>query len=92
MNISEALSWKKVLTQRHAELVRLRDANSNQTRYRIPGQADQIEEPLYDVKLLDKRVTLIAREIRLVDESIKRTNAKTEVDVTRDEDVLGELE
>lgn len=92
MNISEAISWKKTLTGRHAELVQLRNANATTTRYRIPGQPDEVKEPVYDAKALDKRITLIAREIRLVDESIKRVNAATQVDIQRNEDVLGELE
>lgn len=98
MNLSEALGWMKTLKQRHLELVGLRDSNSHRTvdRWRAPyekNETQQTTEPTYDVKKLDKRITLIAREIRVLDEAIKRTNATVEItNYTRDDAVLGELE
>lgn len=92
MNLSEALGWLKVLKARHAELVRLRDANSSD-RTESYGERVIETKPTYDAKKLDKRITLIAREIRCLDEAIKRTNAATPIaGFTRNDDVLGELE
>lgn len=94
MNLSESLGWMKTLKGRHAELIALRDQNSRTTFVRYMGAGETREEtkPVYDTKALDRRVTLLAREIRLLDEAIKRTNAKVEVEgFTRDENVLGEL-
>jgi hypothetical protein len=92
MNISEALGWMKTLKARHAELVGLRDANSA-TRIQRYGDNSTEIKPEYDTKKLDKRVTLLAREIRILDEAIKRTNAATELpNFVRDDAVLGELE
>lgn len=92
MNISEALGWMKTLKSRHAELISLRDANSA-TRIHRYGDNSQEVKPEYDVKALDKRVTLLAREIRLLDEAVKRANATTELpNYSRSDDVLGELE
>ena len=94
MTISEALGWMKVLKARHAELVALRNENSNvrTTRYSREDPV-VVEEPKYDAKALDRRITLIAREMRLVDEAIKRANAVTPIgDYARDDNVLGELE
>lgn len=93
MNISEGLGWAKTLKERHAELVALRNANSS-TRVTRYGNSDPVElRPEYDVKALDKRITLLARESRLLDEAIKRTNAATQLEgFQRNDEVLGELD
>jgi hypothetical protein len=45
------------------------------------------------VKVLDKLVTRVARETRLLDQALKATNAKTMVDgYSQDDNVLGELQ
>jgi len=47
---------------------------------------------VYDIKVLDKAVTRVAREIRLLDQALKSTNAKTVIDAyNQDDAVLGEL-
>ena len=47
---------------------------------------------MYDVKALDKAVTRVAREIRLLEQAMKATNAKTPVEgYEQDDAVLGEL-
>jgi hypothetical protein len=92
MNISEALGWMKTLKARHGELVALRDQNSATRTMRYGNDVQEIK-PQYDPKKLDKRVGLLAREIRLLDEAIKRINATTEIPgYVRNDDVLGELE
>ena len=51
-----------------------------------------MKEPVYDVKALDKSVTRVAREIRLLEQALKATNAKTVVEAyDQDDDALGEL-
>ena len=91
MTISEALSWQQTLKQRHAELINLRNANAQKTsRY---GETTTLTTPTYDAKALDKRVTLLARELRLLNDSIKKVNATTVVPgFDRDDEVLGELD
>lgn len=92
MNLSESLGWHKTLTARHSELIRLRDANSRVSITRF-GEQTVETKPAYDPKKLDKRVALLAREIRLLDEAIKKTNAATIVPgFERNDEVLGELE
>jgi hypothetical protein len=47
---------------------------------------------VYDVKVLDKAVTRVAREIRLLEQAMKATNAKTIIQAyDQDDAVLGEL-
>lgn len=94
VTINEALVWMKTLRERHAELVQLRDANSNtRTRhYGVGGDKQETTAPVYDVKVLDKMVTRVAREIRMLDQQIKATNGVTKVvGYTQDDTVLGEL-
>lgn len=94
LTINEALGWQKVLRQRHTELVELRNENSHTTtrRYGMGGDKETTTQPTYDVKALDKLVTQVAREMRVLDQQLKATNAATAVlDYSQDEDVLGEV-
>ena len=92
ISISEGIGWKKTLQERHNELTQLRNENSrNTTRY--IGESKEINStPTYDVKALDKMISRLAKEIRMLDEAIKRQNAKTTIEsYDRNEDVLGEI-
>src|SRR2546422_535194 len=60
--------------------------------YGASADKEIVKEPVYDVKVLDKLVTRVAREIRLLEQSLKATNARTTVDAyDQDDAVLGEL-
>ena len=89
--ISEALGWLKTLKARHAELVQLRNINSAEVAVDYQGKTTT-RTPSYDAKELDKRIAVLAREIRICDTAIKTTNGQTEVkDYVMDDDVLAEL-
>lgn len=92
MTINEGLALQKALKQRHAELTQLRNQNANAQRYRNPGSAEVVEQPLYDVKKVDTMLVKIAKEMRLLDASIKAANAKTVIDFNHDETSLGAIE
>ncbi len=93
MTISEALSWLTTLKTRHQELLNLRNQNSTRRSMRYGNEPVVEEKPEYDVKKLDRRTTLLAREIRIVGDKIKATNATVQLpDYVADEAVLGELE
>ncbi len=95
ITVSEALTWQKVLKTRHNELVGLRNENANRERtyYGQNANKETVKEPLYDVKALDRTITIIARELRILDEAIKRSNAKTKLaGYERDDAVLGEIQ
>jgi hypothetical protein len=47
-----------------------------------------VKEPAYDIKVLDRLVTRVAREVRLLEEALKATNAKTTID-SDDQDRCG---
>lgn len=89
--ISECLGWLKTLKGRHAELIQLRNANSAESTVDYQGKVTT-RTPTYDAKVLDKRIAVLAREIRLCDTAIKTTNGQTLVkDFEVDDDVLAEL-
>jgi len=92
LTISEALGWLKTLKGRHQELIALRNANAARVEHQYNGATTKTT-PEYDAKALDKQITLLAREIRLCDTAIKRTNGRIEVEgYQADDTVLGELQ
>jgi hypothetical protein len=94
ITINEALVWAKTLKERHSELVGLRNTNSYETRSYLGANAEKeiVKSPTYDVKVLDKMITRLSREMRLLEQAIKHTNATTPVlSYTQDDSVLGEL-
>ncbi len=94
ITINEGLAWLKTLKKRHEELLALRDGNAHRERRFYDASADKeiVKEPIYDVRVLDRIVTRVAREIRLLEQALKATNAKTTVEAyDQDDAVLGEL-
>jgi len=94
ITISQGLAWLKTLNERHGELVSLRNQNSarNTVHYGANADKHQTIEPKYDVVELDKLITRVAREIRVLNESIRHTNETVKVKgYERNDDVLGEL-
>jgi len=94
ITINEGLAWLKTLKKRHEELLALRNDNAHRERrfYGTAADKELVKEPVYDVKVLDKLVTRVAREVRVLDQSLKATNAKTVIDgYNQDDAVLGEL-
>src|SRR5262249_38597810 len=94
ITLNEALAWLKTLKKRHEELIALRNENAHRERRFFGSTADRelVKEPVYDVKILDRTLTRVAREIRLLEQALKATNARTIVDgYDQDDAVLGEL-
>ncbi len=79
ITLNEGLAWMKTLKKRHEELIGLRNENAHRERRFLGSSADReiVKEPVYDVKVLDKAVTAMAREIRLLEQALKATHAKT---------------
>jgi len=94
ITLNEGLAWLKTLKKRHEELIALRNENAHRERRFYGATADKelVREPIYDVRALDKAVTRVAREIRLLDQALKATNATTVIEgYDQDDAVLGEL-
>jgi len=69
ITLNEGLAWLKTLKKRHEELITLRDGNAHRERRFYGASADKeiVKEPVYDVKALDRSVTRVAREMRLLE-------------------------
>jgi len=82
ITINEGLAWLKTLKKRHEELLSLRNDNAHRERRFYGASADKeiVKEPVYDVKVLDRLVTRVAREIRLLEQALETTNAKTTIE------------
>ena len=92
MTLDEGLRWMQTLKARHTELVGLRNKNSGDSSRYFGDREVVVEKPVYDVKALDKLVNNVAKEIRKLDEAIKKTNTLTTiVGYEKDEVALGEL-
>ena len=94
ITINEGLAWLKTLKKRHEELLALRNDNAHRERRFYGASADKeiVKEPVYDVRVLDRLVTRVAREVRLLEQALKATNAKTPIDAyEQDDTALGEL-
>lgn len=93
ITLNEGLAWLKVLRARHAELVQLRNQNSDvETRFYGRDSTPSEKKPVYDIKALDKLIGGVAKEIRLLDTAMKRTNALTPIEgYSQNEDALGEI-
>ena len=74
ITISEGLGVLKSLKTRHNELMNLRNQNSTNRMYR---DTNEVVTPEYNFKELDKKVAEIAKEIRVLDRQIKRSNSQT---------------
>ena len=76
ITLNEGLAWLKTLKKRHEELIALRNENAHRERrfYGTSADRELLKEPVYDVKALDKAVTCVAREIRLLEQAMKATN------------------
>jgi len=94
VTINMALGKLKSLHQRHSELCTLRNINARRVErfgYGKDGEKE-VSEPTYSAIELDKKISRIAKEIRLLDESIKATNQVTAVkDYLWDDEVLSEI-
>ena len=93
MTIDEGLRWMSTLKLRHTELVSLRNTNSNERSRYFGDREVAVDKPVYDIKVLDRLINGVAKEMRKLDEAIKKTNTVTTVtDYTKDENTLGEIQ
>lgn len=87
--VNALLSMQKSLKQRMAQLETVKSSSGQRTRYMALGERqERVEEPLYDIKKLDKKVTEINKALLKIDQEIKRSNAATTVEISIDFDNL----
>jgi len=72
------------------ELKELRQSCSVRSIYR---DQNKTEEPTYDVKAIDKKISKIHKTLLKIDVKIKESNAKTTIDLDIDmDDLVSEIE
>src|SRR5262245_49150793 len=92
MTISEGLTWQKTMKERLTHLSKMTGENAHRNRT-FYGEKDVIKDPVYSVVKLDALVLRLQRAIQVLDDKIKATNQKTEIEnYVPDFDVLGEIE
>lgn len=78
---------KNSLQARLAELKEMKGNASTRHISRYDGKED-ITEPTYDIKQIDKKCALITTALFNIDQSIKEANAATKIDINVDYDEL----
>jgi hypothetical protein len=88
--VNAFLSMQKMLIQRRQQLETVKASSTSRMMYfdRTSGTLQQKEEPTYDIKALDRKVTQINRALYDIDVKIKACNALTSIDVAMDFDNL----
>jgi len=78
---------EKSLRQRVTELISLKSEVSRRITWSDPNR---VEEPLYDVKEVDKKVVEINKALFLISQMIKEANVITKINIDIDFDKLME--
>lgn len=87
-SINALLCRQKSLKQRKSELESIRQGTTTRTSYRLSNGDERTDTPLYDIKMVDKRIVGINNALLSIDEEIKASNAKTMLEVNIDFDTL----
>lgn len=82
MTVNESLNLMKVVRKRISELETLRDKVSTKEIWMT--NTTKTEEPQYDVKLVDIKITELQKIQFDLDNAIKNSNATTKVNLTID--------
>jgi hypothetical protein len=77
------------LRSRLKDLQELKSASTTRKRY-LFGDKDTVEEPVYNIKELDKKCVEIHNALFLIDRGIKESNAKTDLKLEIDYNELME--
>jgi K+-sensing histidine kinase KdpD len=82
-SINAWLSMKNSLQARLAELKEMKGNASTRHISRYDGKED-IVEPTYDIKQIDKKCALITTALFNIDQAIKEANAATKIEIDVD--------
>jgi len=90
MTVNELLVLTKVVRERVNQLKSLADkcAVEEKTYWGGDNERDKTITPQYDIKLVDKKITELKTWLFKAEAAIKQSNAKTEVAVEANVDVL----
>lgn len=86
MTVNAAMVMAKAIRGRLGELSSLRSQCA--TKDTFFGTKEKVVEPMYDMKVLDKKCVELENFLMDVDMKIKQSNAVTEIEVESDAKVL----
>ena len=83
-------AWLSMKNSLNARLAELKDMKSNASTRRVSRYEgrEEIVEPTYDIKQLDKKMALITKALFDIDQGIKEKNAETKMELPVDYDAL----
>jgi hypothetical protein len=82
ITLNKALALDKMLRERLNDMKRLRsEASFIKTSTYLSRDLEEKQEPTYDIKMLDKRATMLQTAIFELDAGVKEANAKTEIEI-----------
>lgn len=82
-SINAWLSMKNSLQSRLAELKEMKGNASTRIISRYDGR-ENITEPMYDIRQIDKKSALITTALFNIDQAIKEANAATKIEIDID--------
>lgn len=93
-SVNGLLEQQKELQKRLTQLTTLESSSTTKTTWQSFGDRQgRIEEPTYDIKMVDKKIVKINKAIRIVSSAIKHSNDITMIDVDLNfDDLLSEIE
>jgi hypothetical protein len=95
VTINKLLSLMKIVRERVNELRSLRSQVAVKEKYLYTRLEDKemsrVQEPQYDVKAVDQKITILENFLYLADSEIKASNARTEINVEIPSDLLNPL-
>lgn len=83
--INSLLAMQKAF---HSRIMQLNEVKNRSTHRYIFEETKRTEEPVYDVKVVDKMITRLNNALFLIDSKIKESNAKVSIEVNFDYDEL----
>ena len=86
-SVNAWLSMKNSLQSRLAEVKDMKGMASSRRVTKYTDRED-ITEPTYDIKQIDKKCAMLTTALFKIDRAIKEANAKTQVDLDVDYDEL----
>jgi len=82
LTVNAALALKSSVEGRKRELIAFRDKNSIKETYF--GTENKVNEPQFDPKVVDAKISELTIFLFKLDTEVKRVNAITQIDMTAD--------
>ncbi|HLD91429.1 MAG TPA: hypothetical protein VI911_10530 [Patescibacteria group bacterium] len=92
LTVNSLLCYQKALKMRKGELENVRSSTTQCTRRIDVANNETIEELLYDIKKVDKKIIQLNKALFKIDDEIKRSNTSTTVELQIDfDDLMSEI-